>query len=50
MILLGTGILFCGIVCLLIPIQNEILSLIGLIIIGFGWRAHISLHNSFDAL
>lgn len=36
MILLGTGILFCGIVCLLIPIQNEILSLIGLIIIGFG--------------
>ena len=36
MILFGAGILVCGITCLLIPINNEMLSLIGFIIIGLG--------------
>ncbi len=36
MILFGAGILVCGIICLLIPINNEMLSLIGFIIIGLG--------------
>ena len=36
MILLGTGILSCGILALLIPVEVPILSFAGLIIIGFG--------------
>ena len=36
MILAGTGILLVGIVCLMIPVQNDLLSLIGFIIIGLG--------------
>ena len=36
MILAGTGILLVGIVCLMIPVQNDVLSLIGFIIIGLG--------------
>lgn len=36
MILLGTGILFCGIIALLIPIEAPIVSLAGFIIIGLG--------------
>lgn len=36
MILFGTGILICGIVALLIPVQSYVLSLIGFIVIGLG--------------
>lgn len=36
MILFGAGIMACGITCLLIPINNEMLSLMGFIVIGFG--------------
>ena len=36
MILAGSGILALGIVCLLIPIQNDLLALIGFIVIGLG--------------
>ena len=36
MILLGTSILLCGIICLFIPLTSEMLSLIGFIVIGFG--------------
>lgn len=36
MIILGTCILSCGIICLLIPVENPIVSLAGFIVIGFG--------------
>ena len=36
MILLGTGILLCGIVCLLLPVHIETLFLLGFIVIGLG--------------
>lgn len=36
MIRLGTGILFIGLILLIIPVQNDVVALIGLIIIGLG--------------
>lgn len=37
MIILGTAISICGILLLLVPINNNILSVIGFIVIGFGF-------------
>lgn len=36
MIRLGTGILFIGLILLIIPVQNDVVALIGLIVIGLG--------------
>lgn len=37
MILLGTSVAFCGVLCLLIPTERELVPLCGLVIIGFGY-------------
>ena len=37
MILLGTLITACGIVCLLVPMENEMLSVVGFVVIGLGY-------------
>lgn len=37
MILLGTAIAFCGVVCLALPVETEKLSIIGFIVIGLGF-------------
>lgn len=36
MILLGTGILLCGILCLMLPVQNDLFALAGYMVIGLG--------------
>lgn len=36
MIILGTCVLFCGVLLLLVPTDNSVISLIGLVTIGFG--------------
>jgi MFS family permease len=37
MILLGTAIAFCGVVCLLVPAKTEMLAIAGFIVIGLGF-------------
>ncbi len=37
MIVLGTTIAVCGIACLLLPVENEMLSVVGFIVIGLGY-------------
>lgn len=36
MILIGTGILTCGIVCLMVPLQSAVLAIVAFVLIGFG--------------
>ena len=37
MILLGTGIAFCGVLCLALPVETEKLAIVGFIVIGLGF-------------